>query len=165
MKRKNPKDEYQKEFEREENPESVIRFIKRYRFALREPWVLSEIKKWHEEGKYELLRKAFLPMPGERAEKYRNALLGLMLCDKVDGLVKTEGVKLCEAFKRVGLPDGTVLSPESIKNRYYRAKRSTPDFHIKEDAENLILACGPTRVKLGETPLGYGDFEIRIPKK
>ena len=140
----------------EKIPDIIAEFCKKYRFAMDEPWVFNEIKRWMQDRNYKAL-EALTPNRGERTSAHEIETEGLMLVDDVEKIV-SQGKTKTEAFKIIG-GDGC----ESVKTRYYRARKRKPHVFFNKTDKEYVLKVGPTKISLGEKPIAYGFWEIRTP--
>ena len=123
---------YRERFEKTRDPGVVVEFIRETPFALKEEWVVDVIISWLHMGKFELIKRAFLPHKGERSNEYVKEAINFFLCERIDRLV-AQGMTKTEAFETVDLHFGKVLvqlDPGTIRNRYYATKKE-PKMYIQ----------------------------------
>ena len=160
-------EKYRDRYEKDNDPEAVIEFIRGFHFALKEAWVIQAVMLWHQAGAVDLIKRAFLPHKGERPEKLKKAIFDLRLTEAIDKLIE-QGKTASAAFQTVKPPFDIHLDPLRIRNIYYATKKKTPQIHITKTAETLTVTAFPAKWQI---PIedgfytGFGKWEFSIPLK
>jgi hypothetical protein len=158
-------EKYRDRYEKSNDPEAVIEFIRGFHFALKEAWVIQAVMLWHQAGAVDLIKRAFLPHKGERPEKLKKAVFDFLLTEKIDKLI-LQGMTATAAFQTVKPPLDTHLDPLRIRNIYYATKKKTPQIYIKKTAETLTVMAFPAKWQIlieGGFFTGFGNWEFTIP--
>ena len=159
--------EYRDRYEKLNDPEVVIEFIRRNHFALKEGWVIKIVISWIQTGERDLLKRAFLPHKGESPKKYQKTAFNFFLTERVDRLVE-QGMTKTMAFQTVKPPTDIHLDPGRIRNIYYATKKKKPQIYIQRTAETLTITAFPAKIQFdvdGKTLTFFGNFEYSIPLK
>ncbi len=155
---KNKSEKYQKEFERHNDQQIIVKFLSESAHAIKEPWISKEITKAIQQGQGTFLASISSFLKNKRKQKMRDtAILSLSTMLEIDRLV-ADGKTQQEAFNHL-VEKMRHIQPEQgwtfdvVKNRYFRCRKKwlnnkLAEVHIEVENGWTCISAFPTIIAL-----------------
>lgn len=153
------------------DPSAIFDFLKSSYHALRAPWVVEQVQSWMSRCEYGLLAQLCKAGRGRGKDrnKYMTACVDLAVLDRVKTILES-GATTTEAFEALNGKKimGGTYDTGTIRNKYYRGKKLTPEVFVDEKEDCFTIILTPVRLhadhKNGKTLKFYGEAKMNIPK-